>query len=80
MWTYQSWGGGLCKILVRNTTHVSNKAAYRNYQTWLLSEISVTILTFVETEKNRIGVLKNCKKDQKFIFSSDQNLLDIKEQ
>ena len=72
--------GGLCKITLRNTTHVSDKAAYRNYQTRLLSEISVTIRTFAETEKNMIGVLKNCKKDQKFIFSNDQNLYEIKEQ
>ena len=61
-----------------NTTHVSDKA-YRNCQIRLLSEISVTIRTFAETEKKLIGVLKNCKKDQKFIFSNDQNLNDIKE-
>ena len=74
---------GLCKITLRNTTHVSDKAAYRNYHIRLLSEISVTIRTLAETEKkkkNMIGVLKNCKKDQKFIFSSDQNLYEIKEQ
>ena len=70
--------GGLCKITLRNTTHVSDKA-YRNCQIRLLSEISVTIRTFVETEKILIGVLKNCKKDQKFIFSNDQNLYEIKE-
>ena len=72
--------GGLCKITLRNTTHVSDKAAYRNYQIRLLSEISVTIRTMAETEKNMIGVLKNCKKDQKFIFSNDQNLYEIEEQ
>ena len=72
--------GGLCKITLRNTTHVSDKAAYRNYQNRLFSEISVTIRTLAETEKNMIGVLKNCKKDQKFIFSNDQNLYEIKEQ
>ena len=71
--------GGLCKITLRNTTHVY-KAAYRNNQIRLFSEISVTIRTFAETEKNMIGVLKNCKKDQKFIFSNDQNLYEIKEQ
>ena len=71
--------GGLCKITLRNTTHVY-KAAYRNYQIRLFSEISVTIRTLAETEKNMIGVLKNCKKDQKFIFSNDQNLYEIKEQ
>ena len=43
--------GGLCKITLRNTTHVSDKAAYRNYQNRLLSEISVTIRTLAETEK-----------------------------
>ena len=72
--------GGLCKITLRNTTHVSDKAAYCNYQIQLLSEISVTIRTLAATEKNMIGVLKNCKKDQKFIFSNDQNLGEIKEQ
>ena len=72
--------GGLCKIALRNTTHVSDKAAYRNYQIRLLSEVSVTIRTLAETEKNMIGVLKNCKKDQKFIFSNDQNIYEIKEQ
>ena len=70
--------GGLCKITLRNTPHVSDKA-YRNSQIRLLSEISVTIRTFAETENNMIGVLKNCKKDQKFIFSNDQNLYEIKE-
>ena len=69
--------GGLCKIRLRNTPHVSDKA-YRNSQIRLLSEISVTIRTFVETE-TEIGALKNCKKDQKFIFSNDQNLSKIKE-
>ena len=72
--------GGLCKIALHNTTHVSDKAAYRNYQIRLLSEVSVTIRTLAETEKNMIGVLKNCKKDQKFIFSNDQNIYEIKEQ
>ena len=72
--------GGLCKITLRNTTHVSDKAAYRNCRIRLLSEISVTIRTLAETEKNMIGVLKNCKKDQKFILSNDQNLYEIKEQ
>ena len=80
MWIYQKLAGGLCKITLRNTTHVSDKAAYRNYHIRLLSEISVTIRTLAETEKNMIGVLKNCKKDQKFIFSNDQNLYEIKEQ
>ena len=78
MWIYQSKQGGLCKITLRNTPHVSDKA-YRNCQIRLLSEISVTIRTFEETEKNLIGVLKNCKKGQKFIFSNDQNLYEIKE-
>ena len=59
--------GGLCKIALRNTPHVSDKA-YRNCQIRLLSEISVTIRTFAETEKRMLGVLKNCKKDQKFIY------------
>ena len=54
--------------ILRNTPHVSAKAAYHKCQIRLSSEISVTIRTFAETEKNRIGVLKNCKKDQKFIF------------
>ena len=71
--------GGLCKITLRNTTHVSNKA-YRNCQIRLSSEISVTIRTFRETEKKWIGVLKNCKKDQQFIFQNDPNLYEIKEQ
>ena len=71
--------GGLCKITLRNTTDVSDKA-YRNCQIRLSSEISVTIRTFAETEKNWIGVLKNCKKDQKFIFSNYQNLYEIKKQ
>ena len=70
--------GGQCKITLRNTPHVSDKV-YRNYQIRLLSEISVTIRTFAETEKNLIGVLKYCKKDQKFIFSNDQNLYEVKE-
>ena len=80
MWIYGNLAWGLCKITLRNTTHVSDKAAYRSYQIPLLSEISVTIRTLAETEKNMIGVLKNCKKDQKFIFSNDQNLYEIKEQ
>ena len=46
--------GGLCKITLRNTPHVSDMA-YRNCQIRLLSEISVTIRTFAETEKNWIG-------------------------
>ena len=70
--------GGLCKITLRNTPHVSDKA-YRNCQIRLLSEFFVPSRTFAETEKNLIGVLKNCKKDQKFIFSNDQNLYEIKE-
>ena len=70
--------GDLCKITLRNTPHVSDKP-YRKCQIRLLSEISVTIRTLAETEKNLIGVLKNCKKDQKFIFSKDQNLYEIKE-
>ena len=69
---------GLCKITLRNTTHVSDKA-YRSCQIRLLTEISVTIRTLAETEKNWIGILKNCRKDQKFIFSNDQNLYEIKE-
>ena len=72
--------GGLCKITLRNTTHVSDKAAYRNYQIRLLSEISVTTRTLAETEKKYERGIKNCKKDQKFIFSNDQNLYEIKEQ
>ena len=64
---YIKAGRGLCKITLHNTTHVSDKA-YRYCQIRLSSEISVTIRTFTETEKNWIGVLKNCKKDQKFIF------------
>ena len=51
MWIYQSKQGGLCKITLRNTPHVSDKAC-RNSQIWLLSEISVTIRTFAETAKN----------------------------
>ena len=70
--------GGLCKITLGNTPHLSDKA-YRNCQIRILSEISVTIRTFAETEKNLIGVLKDCKKDQKFVFSNDQNLYEIKE-
>ena len=66
--------GGLCKITLYNTTHVSGKVAYRNSQIRVSSEISVTIRTFAETEKNKIRVLKICKKDQKFIFSNDHNL------
>ena len=72
--------GGLCKITLRYTTHVSDKAAYRNYQIRLLSEISIKIRTLAETEKNMIGVLKTVKKDQKFIFSNDQHIYEIKEQ
>ena len=72
--------GALCKMTLRNTTHVSDKAAYRNYQNRLLSEISVTIRTLLETETKYDRVLKNCKKDQKFIFSNDQNLNEIKVQ
>ena len=68
--------GGLCKITLSNTPHVSDKA-YRNSRIRLLSEISVTIRTFAE--KKLIVVLKNCKKDQKFTFSNDQNLYEIKE-
>ena len=41
--------GGLCKITLHNTPHVSDKA-YRNFQIRLLSEISVTIRTLAETE------------------------------
>ena len=48
--------GGLCKTTLRNTPHVSDKA-YGNCQIRLLSEISVTIRIFAETEKNLIGVL-----------------------
>ena len=70
--------GGLCKRTLCNTPHVSDKT-YRNCQIRLLLEISVTIRTFAETETILIGVLKNCKKDQKFIFSNDQNLHEIKE-
>ena len=44
--------GGLCKITLRNTPHVSDKA-YRNFQIRLLSEISATIRTFAETEKKK---------------------------
>ena len=47
---------GLCKITLRNTPHVSDRA-YRNFQIRLLSEISVTIRTFAETEKHLIEVL-----------------------
>ena len=72
--------GGLCKITLRNTTNVSDKAAYRNYQIRLLSEISVTIRTLAETEKNMIGVLKTVKRTKSFIFSNDQNIYEIKEQ
>ena len=60
---------------------MSDKAAYRNYQIRLLSEVSVTIRTLAEKKnKKMIGVLKNCKKDQKFIFSNYQNIYEIKEQ
>ena len=68
--------GGLCKVTLHNTPHVSDKT-YRIFQIRLLSEISVTL---AETEKKMIGVLKNCKKDQKFIFSNDQNLYELKEE
>ena len=78
MWIYQSKQGGLCKIALRNTPHVSDKT-YRNCQIRLLSEISVIIRTFAKTQKVLIRVLNNCKKDQKFIFSNDQNLYEIKE-
>ena len=44
--------GGPFKITLRNTTHVSDKAD-RNFQIRLLSEISVTIRTFEETEKKK---------------------------
>ena len=71
--------GGLCKVTLHNTPHVSDKT-YRIFQIRLLSEISVTIRTLAETEKKLIGVLKNCKKDQKFIFSNDQNLYELKEE
>ena len=73
--------GGLCKVTLHNTSHVSDKT-YRIFQIRLLSEISVTIRTLAETEKKKkmIGVLKNCKKDQKFIFSNDQNLYERKEE
>ena len=69
--------GGLCKITLRNTPHVSD-TAYRSCQIRLLSEISVTTRTFAENEKKLIGVLKTIK-DQKFIFSNDQDLPEIKE-
>ena len=69
---------GVCVKKIRNTPHVSDKA-YRNCRIRLLSEISVTIRIFAETEKIWIGVLNNCKKDQKFVFSNDQNLYEIKE-
>ena len=71
--------GGLCKVTLHNTPHVSDKT-YRIFQIRLLSKISVTIRTLGETEKKLIGVLKNCKKDQKFIFSNDQNLYELKEE
>ena len=71
--------GGLCKVTLHNTPHVSDKT-YRIFQIRLLSEISVTIRTLAETEKKLTGVLKNCKKDQKFIFSNDQNLYELKEE
>ena len=67
------------KVTLHNTPHVSDKT-YRIFQVRLLSEISVTIRTLAETEKKLIGVLKNCKKDQKFIFSNDQNLYELKEE
>ena len=51
-----SRGGGLCKIALGNTTHVSDKASC-NCQTRLLSEISVTVRTFAETGKKWIGFL-----------------------
>ena len=73
-----SGGWGLCKKALRNTLHVSDKA-YRNCQIRLLSEVSVIIRTFTKTQKVLIRVLKNCKKDQKFIFSNYQNLSEIKE-
>ena len=66
--------GGLCKITLRNTPHVSDKA-YRNCQIRLLLEISVTIPTFAETEKILIVVLKNCKKDQRFYFFKRSKLI-----
>ena len=50
MWIYQKQAGGLCKITVRNTPYVSDKA-YRHCPIRLLSEISVTIRTFAETKK-----------------------------
>ena len=44
--------GGLCKITLRNTPHVSDKA-YCKCPIGLLSEISVTIRKFAETEKKK---------------------------
>ena len=45
--------GGLCKITLRNTPHVSDKA-YCKCPIQLLSEIFVTIRTFAETKKKKI--------------------------
>ena len=69
--------GGLCKVTLHNTPHVSDKT-YRIFQIRLLSEISVTIRTLAETEKKLIGVLKNCKKDQKFIFQMIKTYTNLK--
>ena len=69
---------GLCKITLRNTTHVSDKAAYRNYQIRLLSEISVTIRTLAETEKNMIGVLKTVKRTKSLFFQIIKTYMKLK--
>ena len=61
MWIYQSKQGGLCRITLRNTPHVSDKA-YCNCQIRLLSEISVTIQIFAETEKKKKKIDRGIKK------------------
>ena len=70
--------GGLCKITLRNTTNVSDKAAYRNYQIRLLSEISITIRTLAETEKNMIGVLKTVKRTKSLFFQMIKTYMKLK--
>ena len=68
--------GGLCKITLRNTPHVSDKANRNCLIRYYRKSPSQS--EHSRTENKLIGVLKNCKKDQKYMFSNDQNLYEIK--
>ena len=70
---------GLCKITLRNTTHVSDKA----YRKVLSDSAIIGNLRHnpnIRGNRKKIDrVLQKWKKDQMFIFSNDQNLYEIKE-